>query len=146
MPSHYKQKHPQLISYMSTIWPSPKFAIIADYKCLKCVERHSTHLSVKPKTTPAKCANCAGKHPSNFQNKLIKNPHHNITPYFFRNSKCNSSTLHISEKIDAIIFICKPSKLRQDHTTYRPISPNPYLAKSSKNLSTPDCKKCFGRT
>lgn len=32
----------------------------------KCGEGHSTHLCEKPKTTPAKCANCAGEHPANY--------------------------------------------------------------------------------
>lgn len=37
----------------------------AEYRCLKCGENHSTHLCVKERTTPAKCANCDGPHPAN---------------------------------------------------------------------------------
>lgn len=39
----------------------------ANYRCLKCAESHSTHLCPKPKSLPAKCANCAGEHPANFR-------------------------------------------------------------------------------
>lgn len=38
----------------------------ADYRCLKCAGGHSTHLCTKPASLPAKCANCAGEHPSSF--------------------------------------------------------------------------------
>lgn len=44
-----------------------------DYKCLKCGENHSTHLCEKPRTTPPKCANCAGEHLSNYI-RCPKNP------------------------------------------------------------------------
>lgn len=36
----------------------------AEYRCLKCADNHSTHLCTKSRTTPAKCANCAGEHVS----------------------------------------------------------------------------------
>lgn len=45
----------------------------ADYKCLKCGGDHSTHLCTKLRTTPAKCANCAGEHPANYH-KCVANP------------------------------------------------------------------------
>lgn len=45
----------------------------ADYRCLKCAGNHSTHLCQKPKTLPAKCANCNGPHPANHI-KCPKNP------------------------------------------------------------------------
>lgn len=48
----------------------------AEYKCLKCGDGHSTHLCPKPRTTPAKCANCAGEHPANYS-KCSENPNSN---------------------------------------------------------------------
>lgn len=36
----------------------------AKFKCMKCGDEHSTHICTKPKTTPPKCANCAGEHTS----------------------------------------------------------------------------------
>lgn len=35
-----------------------------NHRCMKCGEAHSTHLCTKPRTTPAKCANCGGEHVS----------------------------------------------------------------------------------
>lgn len=37
-----------------------------DFKCMKCSENHSTHLCEKPRTTPAKCANCGGEHTAKY--------------------------------------------------------------------------------
>ena len=36
-----------------------------DPKCLKCGEGHLTKECIKPRDTPAKCANCKGPHPAN---------------------------------------------------------------------------------
>ena len=37
----------------------------AEPTCLKCAEKHLTKDCKKPKTEPAKCANCEGSHPAN---------------------------------------------------------------------------------
>lgn len=39
----------------------------AEYKCMKCAENHSTHTCTKVTTTPAKCSNCGGPHPSTYR-------------------------------------------------------------------------------
>ncbi|GJQ78640.1 hypothetical protein Trydic_g11744 [Trypoxylus dichotomus] len=41
-------------------------AIVTLIMCMKCGEGHSTHLCIKPKTTPPKCANCQGEHLSTY--------------------------------------------------------------------------------
>lgn len=51
----------------------------AQYECLKCGDAHSTHLCTKPRTTPAKCANCAGEHTANYS-KCPENPNSNPQP------------------------------------------------------------------
>ncbi|GJQ88519.1 hypothetical protein Trydic_g4930 [Trypoxylus dichotomus] len=48
-----------------------------NYKCMKCGEDHSTHLCEKPNTTPPKCANCGGEHPSTYI-KCPENPNNAV--------------------------------------------------------------------
>lgn len=52
-----------------------------EYRCMKCAENHSTHLCEKPRTTPAKCANCSGEHLSTW----IKCPENPSNPDRTRN-------------------------------------------------------------
>lgn len=71
-----------------------------EYKCMKCGESHSTHLCEKPKTKPAKCANCGGEHlsislrcPSNPNNPSNKKKEpENKNPWFNRKTEQNTTT------------------------------------------------------
>lgn len=44
-----------------------QLACKAEYKCSNCAQNHSTHFCEKPKTLPAKCANCRGPHLENYR-------------------------------------------------------------------------------